>query len=62
MNALWVQILLPTLCCTYDTSSWIIKHKNNNYELCVSRFLATFLIFFSNIINVAYVDNFNLIT
>ena len=31
-------------------------------DMCISRFLATFLLFFPNIVNVAYVDNFNVIT
>ena len=31
-------------------------------QMCISRFLGTFLLFFPNIVNVAYVDNFNLIT
>ena len=31
-------------------------------DMCISRFVGTFLLFFPNIVNVAYVDNFNLIT
>ena len=34
----------------------------NSLYMCISRFLATFQLFLSNIVNVAYVDNFNLIT
>ena len=43
----------------------LIDNDSDNYNIdgykCISRFLATFLLFFSNILNVAYVDNFNLI-